>query len=182
MRAGRARRWLRGLVAAVLLVLGGLVVGAPAAYACSCAYPPDSPDLVDMADVVFTGRVVGDRVVGSSRFLSFDVERVYKGDAAARQRVRTHAQSSACGLSLDGTDRYVLHGSGTAADLTASLCGGSRPGDRVVGLGPGRPPRPGTDGPSLLTADVDPVTLALGGTVLGLGLVAAVVLVRRWRR
>jgi hypothetical protein len=173
---------LRGLLASVLLALGGLLVGASPASACSCAYPADAPELVELGDVVFTGRVVGDRVVGQSRFVTFAVDRVYKGDAAARQRVRTNAQSSSCGLALEGTDRYVVHGRGTAADLTASLCGGTRPGADVVGLGPGQPPRPGSDGPSLLTAQVDPVVLALGATVLSASLVAAVMLVRRRRR
>jgi hypothetical protein len=173
---------LRGLVAALLLALGGLLAGGSPAYACSCAYPPEAPELVDLADVVFTGRVVEERVVGSSRFLTFAVDRVYKGDAAARQRVRTHAESATCGLDLDGTDGYVLQGRGTAADLNADLCGGTRPGNQVLGLGPGRPPRPGGDGPSLLTAEFDQVRLALGAAVLSLSVVAAVLLVRRRRR
>ena len=179
--SGRSRRYLPGLLASLLLALGGLLAGGSSAYACSCVYPPDAPELVEMADVVFSGRVVEDRVVGRSRFLTFEVDRVYKGDAAARQRVRTSAQSSACGLALDDADRYVVHGRGTATELTASLCDGTRSGEEVVGLGPGRAPRPGADGPSIFTAEVDPVPLVLGAAALSLGVGAVVLLVRSRR-
>ena len=163
----------------MLLALGALLAGGSPAYACSCVYPADAPELVDLADVVFSGRVVEDRVVARSRFLTFDVDRVYKGEVADRQRVRTSAQSSACGLSLEGADRFVVHGRGSAANLTSSLCDGTRPADAVTGLGPGRAPRPGADGPSILTAEVDPVLLLLGVAALSLGGAAGVLLVRR---
>nr|WP_294694328.1 hypothetical protein [uncultured Friedmanniella sp.] len=180
---GRPARWLRGLVAAVLLALAALVAGGSPASACSCVYPADAQVLVDQADVVFTGRVVQDRVVGRSRFLTFDVDLVYKGNVAARQRLRTNAQSSACGLSLvAGPERYVVHGRGTAASLTSGLCDGTRPGDRVVGLGPGQAPRPGRDGPSLLSAEVDALPVVVGAALLGASLAAVVLLVRRRRR
>ena len=176
------RRWLGGLLASLLLALGGLLASASPAHACSCAYPADAPELVEMVDVVFTGRVVEDRVVARSRFLTFEVDLVYKGDAAARQRVRTNAMSSSCGLDLEDADRYIVHGRGQAADLSTGLCDGTRPGHEVVGLGQGREPRPGEDGPSIFTAEVDPVPLALGAAALSLGLVVAALLLRRRRR
>ncbi len=171
-----------GLLLAVVLGLGGLILGAAPAYACSCVYQFNDPGLVEQADAVFTGTVVEDRTVGELRYLTFAVDRVHKGDVAARQRLTTAAQSSACGLALNnGTGPYLVQGYGAAANLRADQCGGTRSMDLVTGLGAGVPPRPGQDGPLGPDADAGGTTLLAGAAVVIFGATAAVLLLRRRR-
>ena len=82
------------LLAALLLVLASAWVLPASAYACSCAYDQQDPELVRRAEVIFTGTLIRDRSVGQTRTLTFAVERVYKGQAAATQGIRTHAPTA----------------------------------------------------------------------------------------
>ena len=135
------------------LALTGLLLtlaawwGFPApAYACSCAYAPDNPELVRIADVIFVGTVVGDRITGDTRTYTFTVDRVFKGQAYATQTLTTHAQGPACGLDLTGSGQYLVHAhlaGGLGGALEANSCGGTRSGGPSVGMGEGYPPMTG---------------------------------------
>lgn len=110
------------------LMVSGLVVGSglrPAA-ACSCV---DSTlaEYADDVTLAFTGeqtsRVVIDEAQDNGAVLTFDVDRVFRGDVGETISVRTHAQGSACGMDFSRAE-----GSGVAVftwrgQLTVSLCG-----------------------------------------------------------
>ena len=131
------------LLAGLLLVVATWWVGPERAYACSCAYEPDHPELVQIADVIFLGTVVGDRTLGDTRTYTFTVERVFKGQAYATQTVTTHTQGPACGLELTDPGPYLVHArltSGLSGTLDANSCGGTRPGAPSAELGEGYPP------------------------------------------
>ena len=186
----------------VVLVLGAFVlltagwVTAPAASACSCA-PATTAELVERADVVFTGTLVSREVlpaapgVWSSEAPAvhvFAVETYLKGTAAARQPVVSADSSASCGLDLSGDGPFLVHATRTPdGQLTAGLCGGTALADvRLVtdvrtvlagGTPPG-PPDPGMgtyEDPStttflLLLGGLLALTLLVGGLAAREGL------------
>jgi hypothetical protein len=134
----------------MLVGVASLIGFGPTASA-SCAYPADSPENLQRADVVFVGEIVGDRsgMIGAQRELTFKVDQVYKGEAYAQQLV---VSSSADGkLEITGTGPFVVlarYGSpgtdGPAAKLTSDSCSGTRAGPPPASLGAGRPPVAGS--------------------------------------
>lgn len=130
------------------------------AYA-SCAFAPDDPELVRIADVIFTGEIVSNTVSGwrRQRQIVFAVDRVYKGQAHAEQLVVSATGSSVSGSSvslgreISGSGRFLVQAQyGDAARrpgvLTTNTCLGSRAGDAPASLGSGYPPVPGSTIPS----------------------------------
>jgi len=137
-----------------------LVATAPPAGACSCVAVDDT-EAFAQADAVFTGTAVAQRGQPNSTSpttLVFDVDRVYKGDVAERQEVRTPSSSAACGLTpIDRAPLLVYAtepgGQGDASlgatdgQLVAHLCGGSRDatnGPVPASFGSGRAASAGT--------------------------------------
>jgi hypothetical protein len=143
------------------MVTGVLVVGAPA-RACSCA-EMDLGSLLPDADGAFVGTFV-DRSEISDQLASitFDVERVVKGEFGQRAIVRTSAYGASCGLEfLDGPRIGLLLDRASDGVWESSLCQQVRPGD-LLAVGGGRPPDP----------DVAPVSA--GWTLGSKGLVGAI--------
>jgi hypothetical protein len=169
------RRLAVGSVTALLLGLAAIWAVPARAYACGCIHDIEDPALVDLAEVIFTGTVVGERSLGYNRTYIFAVQRVYKGSVYAEQRVQTASQRSACGLDLNGPGPFlVLGGYAPNGVLLANACGGSAKAPAPAYLGPGTPPRPGTEPP-----DVPGVIWPAAG---GLLLISGVVLLIGWRR
>ena len=143
----------------LLLTLAAWWGSPPPAYACSCAYAPDNPELVRMADVIFVGTKVGDRTLGNTRTYTFTVDRVYKGQAHATQKLTTQAQGPACGLELNGSGPFLVHAyqepEGAEA-LHANSCGGTGEGGPPANLGEGYPPLAGGS-----TSPVGPAVLVV---------------------
>jgi hypothetical protein len=136
-------------LAAVLLALTALWATPPRAYACSCAYPPDNPELVRLAEVIFTGTVTADEVDDRAqrRTLTFTVNRVYKGTATSTQVVTTHSSGATCGLEISGPGPFLVYADREQSGLTANLCGGTRPGSAPASLGPGQAPIADSEAP-----------------------------------
>jgi hypothetical protein len=148
-------------VLVLAMVTGVLVVGAPA-RACSCA-EMDLGSLLPDADGAFVGTFV-DRSEISDQLASitFDVERVVKGEFGQRAIVRTSAYGASCGLEfLDGPRIGLLLDRASDGVWESSLCQQVRPGD-LLAVGGGRPPDP----------DVAPVSA--GWTLGSKGLVGAI--------
>ncbi|SDS70462.1 hypothetical protein SAMN04488543_2231 [Friedmanniella luteola] len=171
-----ASRLRAGLLALLLAVLGAAVLASPAS-ACSCVRPADDPALFEQAAVVFVGTVVDDRRRGSTRTLTFAVERVFKGAATSQQQVRTHVEPATCGLGLEGAGPFLVQAGDTGRGLVADACGGTRPTARAAGAGGGHPPLPGGGPPS----DVGPRLGAIAGVLAAAAaaLTAVAVLQRR---
>lgn len=167
--AVRAAGWLGALL---LGLTAGWWVAPPAAYACSCAYSADDPRLRQLATVIFTGTIVEDTTRWSTRTLVFAVDRVYKGEAYARQVVRTDAEPASCGLEIAGPGTFLVLARSTSpgGSLRADLCGGTRAGPAPAELGAGTPPLPAPPDRA--------VPQLVGGGVL----VAAVAVGLLWRR
>ena len=171
----RASRCTSAVFAGLLLVLAGSWAVPAPAYACGCIYDSDDPVLVERAEVIFTGTVIGERTLGYNRTYTFAVTKVYKGSAYAEQRVQTASQNSACGLNLNGSGPFlVLAGYAPSGVVLANSCGGTTAGPAPAELGPGSLPRPGVEPPDAAGV-IWPV-------VAGLLLVTAVVLLAAWRR
>jgi hypothetical protein len=134
-------RRVAGVILTGLLLIAATVWSSPErAYACSCTNRTDTQHAED-ADVIFTGRIAEDQIRGQSRTITFAVDRVYKGDAHARQAVHTHASGATCGLEISGPGPFLVFASEDARpDLQANLCGGTRAGAAPAFLGDGRPP------------------------------------------
>lgn len=173
------------------------LIGGPAerALACSCAettlaeFVGRHPEAIVAA---FTGtqtdRAVEDEQAEDGAVLTFAVDAVFIGDVGATHEVRTHAQSSACGLDV-GSGAFarvtvVDLGDGPIAGLCSSLWSVE---ELAAQFGPGRepvgvPPPPDT-GPDDRADDDGPrLTTRLGlGVVLLAVLTSALVVVRRRR-
>lgn len=139
---------LRTLALALLLGLLGSVALSSPASACSCVHPAEDPVLFDRAAVVFVGTVADDRRRGSTRTLTFAVERVFKGAATSQQQVRTHVEPATCGLALEGAGPFLVQAVDSGSGLVADLCGGTRATVRTASAGGGYPPLPGGGPPS----------------------------------
>lgn len=189
-------RGAQALLALLLLLVGGLLLTAPApAYACSCV-PGGPQQYVKWSDTIFTGTLSARETSGPTAEFTFAVDQVLDGEVAATAVVRSSADGGSCGLEISEEGRSYLVFASTEAGgaLTANLCGGTGPADAgSVGaveriLGPSQPP--GTDLPSAppddaadAAGDSDgdagwPVLIAL----LAIGILAVIVvraLVRR---
>jgi hypothetical protein len=144
------------LLLAVVVALAFLV-GLPAPRAAaSCAYPPDDPQLLSLADVIFTGQLVGNSTadLGASREYTFRVLQVYKGDAYQEQIAVTDNQGAE-GLRIDGAGTFLVQAqygdgatSGPVKRLAVNGCDGTRllrdPAVLPPGLGAARAPTAGS--------------------------------------
>ena len=73
--------------------------------------------------------------------ITFEVERVWKGDVPSKVTVETRVAEASCGYDFDKRERYLVY----ARDGQVSLCSGTRPivgaDEEVRLLGKGHPPR-----------------------------------------
>lgn len=117
--------------ALVLGLMAGLFWHTPRAWACSCA--PGTHDAEerfhDDWGAIFVGTVVRVRDVdpgegGYGRIVaSFDVDRVNKGSAFERERVRTAADGGLCGVGFaEGDEWQVWASRGRGGALSTGLC------------------------------------------------------------
>jgi hypothetical protein len=151
-----------GTALALTVVSVGLVVTltAESASACSCAALTDE-EAFDAAEVVFTGRLLETRLQnatgpvyssGDPERFYFDVDKVFKGQAADDQAVVTARDGASCGLEIGGRgpflvfayrDRDGIAEDATEGELSSHLCSGTRwlsagkvPAGFGVGSGP----------------------------------------------
>ncbi|MBM3944991.1 MAG: hypothetical protein FJ317_05795, partial [SAR202 cluster bacterium] len=106
------------LAVAAAMVAGQITLGAPEAYACSCA-PSNTQQYIDRADVVLVGRAVsventweGKSTFSSAdpRLVEFEVERYYKGTGPDYVIVSNPMGSASCGYFTDDAPgmRFLL--------------------------------------------------------------------------
>ena len=154
-------RALRLMLLAVL-VAGLLIPGVPA-RACSCAETDLGSVLLD-ADGAFVGTFVErSEISGQLASITFDVERVVKGEFGPRAIVRTNAYGASCGLEfLDGPRVGLLLDHSADGVWESSLCQQVAPGD-LLAIGGDRPPDP------------DVVPVSAGSSLVSQGFVGAIV-------
>lgn len=106
------RRWLILVVLAAPLAVP--VASSGTAHACSCAYGPDDPRIlehVSHAAGVFTGTATEQRINGDTAYYEFDVREVFAGEIGASTVVATSTQSSACGTGFPIGTEYLVFAS-----------------------------------------------------------------------
>ncbi|WP_183407750.1 hypothetical protein [Nocardioides marmoriginsengisoli] len=177
----------------VLAVAAGILVLTPSAsWACSCAMVPTAAS-VKHAETVVDGTLKWVASNGVETTYSVSVDKVYKGRAAAREKLVGPADEAACGLGSLATDeRYLFFINGThPGRMRVSLCGGTVPYDArtaaeiqaVTGVPRGPMAPPVVSGP--VTKDPDEGTrwLPVVGSSLAVGLVLGglLLLARRFR-
>ncbi|WP_137876292.1 hypothetical protein [Rhodococcus sp. Q] len=188
----------------ILLVAGlagALPLSSPGvAYACSCRYEPDGPNLVEHVSIgasVFTGTVTAERIEDRTRFYDFAVREVFKGDVAATTVVSSSVDSASCGRSFDVgveylvfTSTYATAGARWAADSCAATTesANQRTRDAVLTVyGAPRAPDPRTDAGGAYDTAADDQGVGNSGHALlwfGLAVASAIALtaaLRRWR-
>ncbi|MDQ4084493.1 MAG: hypothetical protein M3165_01615 [Actinomycetota bacterium] len=185
MRAfvGPAARAVGRIVAAVAVVVAGVLLTPGTAYACSCV-TADPAEFARNADVVVVGTIEGQRdprrwwpMQSSGDPVSYTVrvDRVFKGRVGPVVVVGSVRDSATCGIEVDIGGAYVVYadrdGSG---DLRANSCGGTAEADALAlaaagrTLGPPAPPDPSIALPEPRTSLLWPVA--------GIALAAAAVL------
>jgi hypothetical protein len=195
------RRAVPTLLTALLLVLAGWVLAAPAS-ACSCV-PATTAEQFERADAVFTASLQSREVQSGPAVHSSDdpalhvflAHVVFKGEVHEAQTVVSAADSASCGIAVPDDEPVVVFAT-RSPDLpegryAASLCGGTGPADAAV-IGeltelttlttstgaPGALPLEGSAGPE--TAGPSPLLLGLGAAaVLVVGLAGGLLLHRR---
>lgn len=103
------------LVAALALLVSGLVLGSAApAAACSCVYP-DVRAIAAGADYAFSGVVTQERELDLVAIYRFRVDTVYRGDVRRTQDIVTARQpgnaASSCDLTLPEDEDLLVVGS-----------------------------------------------------------------------
>ena len=178
----------------VLAVAAGILVLTPtASWACSCASVPTATQ-VRHADTVVDGTLKWIASNGMETTYSVSVDQVFKGKAAAREKLIGPADEAACGLgSLATNERYLFFIDGEhPGRMTVNSCSGSGPYDvktaaeveAVTGV-PGGPIAP-PDVSTPIDKDMDAGTswFPVIGSSLAVGLVLGglLLLARRYRR
>jgi len=173
-------------VSRMLLVLavavGMLVLTPTTSWACSCAVEPTA-QYVGRADTIVDATLVWTSTNGLERTYSLQVDKVYKGSAAAREKVLTNASDAACGLGLLATDeRYLFFIKGEhLGQMSSGLCSGTGPYDAAraaeIEAITGAPKGPTELAvPESGPVDPDQIEGTSWYTVVGTGLVVAAVL------
>ena len=152
----RLGRWVGAVLFGTGVTLAGVVAGAVPAHACSCVQVTDDAAF-EGSDLVFTGRLVtrkdtpaglgGSLSSGDRAVLTFAVDRVFKGQVSARQRVSTSRDGASCGWELAGEGPFLVFAQGAGASVSTSLCSGNRAGAAPAAWGDGAAPVAGQTGP-----------------------------------
>jgi hypothetical protein len=164
-----------------LVVLGSIVLAGPPAHACSCVRM-DVGARLEEVDGAFVGTFVDRQEIGQQQvFVTFDVERVLKGDFGPRAIVRTNASGGSCGLeSLDGPRTGLLLDRADDGVWQSYLCDQLPPVQLLGFAGEGRPPDPDIAAIDPVGARMSPVWTILGVVALAaLGGLALLVRARR---
>jgi len=134
-------RWLKMFFAALLIAVPAALFAAdaPDASACSCAMIPSLAQAAERADAVFAGKVTkieepfAARVIRSSAdpiYVSFEVERVWKGNVGADAVISTAQESASCGYPyFDSGKSFLVFAYEEEGELKTGLCSGTGPAD-----------------------------------------------------
>jgi hypothetical protein len=175
------------LVLALAVSLGLLVLTPDPSWACSCA-AADTAKQVELAGTVASGTVDWTATDGQTRTYSVDFDSVYKGAAAASEKLVTSAHEASCGLAdLAVGKRYLFFVEGRHPGvMRVGLCGGTVAYDasvaaRVEALtGPPGTPLPSPDlGAEASGGGSTSLVVALGLGVALLGVAAGIAVRRR---
>jgi len=139
---------MRRLLPIAVLVLAGLVVRAPMAWACSCVADTTPQKQFTAADVVFVGSVSNVTTLEATAgdvVAQIAVSQVYKGSVPAAAGVHTPGNVAGCGVAFVVGSRYAVFAMSSGDAYRANLCGGTTSDIGVLaraGFHPGSPLAP----------------------------------------
>lgn len=122
------RRRMLPVVSVVVcsLLLGGLQLLAPSrASACSCFQadnPPPLDAVIDDADAVFLGRVIGQREIESGRAFLFEAQSSWKGVDQTEVTIYTGTGGGDCGYDFVEGERYLVYAGKAPNGYGTSIC------------------------------------------------------------
>ncbi len=129
------------LFACLVLTFAASTIVAPGkAYACSCAATPSVEEELNRKTAVFSGTVTkvvrpDKEVIDSSADLvevTFEVEKVWKGDLGKQTKIYTAIGSESCGYeNFEQGDRYIVSAYGSPERLETGICELTKPIDQV---------------------------------------------------
>ncbi|MFL6160024.1 MAG: hypothetical protein ACJ72D_28380 [Marmoricola sp.] len=124
---------MRRILFVVALIAGLVFLTPSAALACSCVVSTPQ-EQVQRAGTILDGSVVWSATNGLETTYSVKVDQVFKGRAAAREKLITNANEGSCGLGELATGkRYLFFVSGEhPGRMTVSLCGGTTAYDAAL--------------------------------------------------
>jgi hypothetical protein len=124
---------VRRMVLVLAVTAGMLVLTPTTSWACSCAQQ-ETVAHVARADTIVDGTLVWSSTNGIERTYSLQIDQVFKGKAAAREKVLTPASDAACGLGQLATDeRYLFFITGEhLGTMSSGLCSGTAPYDAAL--------------------------------------------------
>lgn len=125
-RPASSRGWLRAvalLLVTALVTLGGSLLGAAPAFACSCK-TLDLTKLTKQADNVYVGVVTGTSTTDAGTQYQVLAQRLFKGELPSARVTVTNSASGSCALGqLEEGERWLFL---TDADNVTGVCAGSR--------------------------------------------------------
>lgn len=104
-------RWLLSVLVVVGLAGALPLSTSTPAYACSCVYEADGPQILEQvshAASVFTGTATTKRIEGQTGFYEFDVREVFEGDVGAKTIVSAYVEGASCGRSFEIGTEYIV--------------------------------------------------------------------------
>jgi len=166
----------------------GFLLPAASARACSCAMPKPPQESLQEAVAVFSGRVASVKtetsLFSSSSldpvWVTFEVDRWWKGPGSNRVTVKTAREGASCGYGfVEGREYFVYaYASSEGSDLRVSSCSRTNPmelaRDDIAALGEGKA-LPGEHAPAPVAAPGFPLTTGTTAALLAAAFFAGAV-------
>jgi len=94
------------------------------ATACSCAPPPPPKQALAQAEAVFSGKVTDITIKDHTKFVTIEVDRVWKGTVAAKVVITTPEHGATCGygFTTKGDATYLVYCYKNEKGLATNLC------------------------------------------------------------
>jgi len=127
-------RYAKYLIVLSIVLIGLLAVTPRQVFACTCIYPPDSPQAaLARVTAVFAGKVV--RIEHEENRsphdpdlkVTFQVVSVWKGQLSPKLVVYTMSSGTACGYTFFVDKEYLVYAYSHDSYLQTNICGRTQP-------------------------------------------------------
>ncbi len=136
---------MRFVIALAFLIASQSLI--PAALACSCAPPPPPKQALAGSTAVFSGKCISVEIKEQRKIVTFEVDRVWKGEVGKTVTITTAAHGATCGYAFTtkGDATYLVYCYGKPDALSTNICTRTRSlaagADDIKELGDGEKPR-----------------------------------------
>ena len=115
---------MRTFTAVVVLI--AMSIAAPLSLACSCVPPPPPKEALKSSTAVFSGKCVDIKIdeKGFTKHVTFEVDRVWKGDVGKKVTITTAVHGATCGygFTTKGDATYLVYCYGKPDALATNIC------------------------------------------------------------